>query len=1097
MAKFEIDLSGRKGLAPQHQGNIDGSSVVPQYIYLGKEGQLADGTYNPFYRYGYMAPANDVYTDLTGTINNRITSVVFDEVNDDLYLGTDGPDILRLDGLQDTSLTTDTTIDSDRNILDMQLYEVADSRAIVYATDTADIGDSMAVGYKTLDSDGGLITFRLNVVSSGVDTYYEEISATTGLEIMAQRIHSDDISMTYPTVDKIRVRLSRVGAGTAYTVKVGLQKSDPVTGLPDGSYLASGTLASASLEQVTDENLDGYDVYFDMSSDITLTRGTYWLVVEPTDTADITGTNSFRWYRSDLNNSLYADGEAYTYDGASWSQADDTSESFDCALMLTHTDTWFPVLDSGKYQFTELDSVGTIDSMGSNGFLHAITLDSTHIIAAWEDNDSDGKVQVFTIDPDDGSLTAVGSAVEFELTQVLGVNLVLMDSSHVLIVWADSDTDGRAQVASISSYSLTLQGSSVEFEAGTFGQYNNASANWTTYIDGTHAGVTWKDASNNVVIRTLEMDGSWNVSALNSAVTIAAGDGAVIDQIDATHYLVCWEGSGSDGYASVYEVDGSYDWSETSAAALEFDTDNAETFDMQLIDSTHAIVTYQLSDTTNNRTIVATTLAIDGSYAVTVVDGPIEVYQGVGASYSSLTLMGETTYTYAVAMTGTGSDGYITTIDIDSTAYTITRSADLYEFDTDNAGNVRLLPVDEQSIYVAWTNSVDDKNYHQIFSFDKVYDDDNFYVEESQSSFLQPADNGLLYWFVGRRVHGIDGTITGGNTGTISKELLTFPSYMTTVDAVDHGGFMFIGIHANTNASGASDVRAFSTAPAGVYIWDRRSTVVGSRNYVPLKGIREIKRMFVTRNGNVIVQGMNNAKQIEMLMLSGSTFVPVQKLDKNGYAPYRHSVGYLGNMIAWQGNDGTIYSYGQSEFSEEEALYKIGGGPTASGTYTPGILHVSNDLSSGTPQLAGLLSWADDSTQKLSRWHINGTGTINTVDQTGHSGDIHTLVYDMPAPIHINYAHLFALPVSDDGSGNTTQIATLKVYYNKSTTASQTFNITRKDFQNGYMYLPLNRKNVVSVSFELEYDTSQVLGSYDLYPQRLVVEYNTELQSKK
>ena len=74
MAKLQIDISGIAGLAPRHYGDKPLSSSNPQHRYIGSQGQIAEGVCNPISMLGFMSPASNTVTTVTGTTDYLITS---------------------------------------------------------------------------------------------------------------------------------------------------------------------------------------------------------------------------------------------------------------------------------------------------------------------------------------------------------------------------------------------------------------------------------------------------------------------------------------------------------------------------------------------------------------------------------------------------------------------------------------------------------------------------------------------------------------------------------------------------------------------------------------------------------------------------------------------------------------------------------------------------------------------------------------------------------------------------------------------------------------------------------------------------------------
>lgn len=88
-SKINIDLSGRAGLAPKFYGDFNDSVGQPQFRYLAKAGQFAQGVFNPARKYGYLTAPTYVATNITavsGAMNN-IRTTIFDSGTGYYYLG--------------------------------------------------------------------------------------------------------------------------------------------------------------------------------------------------------------------------------------------------------------------------------------------------------------------------------------------------------------------------------------------------------------------------------------------------------------------------------------------------------------------------------------------------------------------------------------------------------------------------------------------------------------------------------------------------------------------------------------------------------------------------------------------------------------------------------------------------------------------------------------------------------------------------------------------------------------------------------------------------------------------------------------------------
>ncbi len=359
-----------------------------------------------------------------------------------------------------------------------------------------------------------------------------------------------------------------------------------------------------------------------------------------------------------------------------------------------------------------------------------------------------------------------------------------------------------------------------------------------------------------------------------------------------------------------------------------------------------------------------------------------------------------------------------------------------------------------------------------------------FDVEIGLTQFLYLADNGLVYWFTGNHVHTLD----GGATGKVNENVLQFASYVTVADVAETRSRMYIGIQ-STNKTTASDPRYFKTDKIGVYVWDRRSQIQGASDFYPCPGAQEIKSVFTSSTGDVKLITKGNSGFGEIRGISGNQFAVLHTFEKEGYPKSRRGVSQVDNMTVWLGANGIFYAYGSITNSEKPQLYKIGNMTAGvSGTLSSGPIFVGHEEAT-EPRIGVLFGWSDTSPQiKVQKWYPNGEGTIG-VAQQALQGDIYTKVYTLPSLSTIKYIRAFHK--KGTGSGSTTQ-ATIKCYYNMSTTAAWSKVVTLDDTARGYWSKEINKNDVSFVQFEIEYPASHTISDNSYYPMYMEIEYADE-----
>lgn len=355
-------------------------------------------------------------------------------------------------------------------------------------------------------------------------------------------------------------------------------------------------------------------------------------------------------------------------------------------------------------------------------------------------------------------------------------------------------------------------------------------------------------------------------------------------------------------------------------------------------------------------------------------------------------------------------------------------------------------------------------------SYKPKYNADMFFVK---------SDNGFMYMFENNMVHKIDGTLTGGGTGSFTQSVLRFPSYFQCVDAVDTRGRMYIGVQSNPE-SGVSDTRTYSESVVGIYVWDRQSNVFGARDFIPLYGVRDIKKVYVDPNGDVRVLCIGDDRFVQIRSLaSGRNGEIIHQLGLSAYPNTRYSLKNMNGLTVWLGADGIFYMHGKPVPGQGEQLYKIGDiSAEVTGAFTTGAIFIGNEEASQSLQKV-LFSFSDTNSTDLKGWYPHGVGTINSVAQKGHIGNTYTLVKFLPRMTHVDSIDLYMLPTSSTGS---TVIGTVKIYFNQSSTAWASKSITLDQASKGQITIPINKPYVHSVQLEFEYSTTQTLGDDDFAP---------------
>jgi len=372
----------------------------------------------------------------------------------------------------------------------------------------------------------------------------------------------------------------------------------------------------------------------------------------------------------------------------------------------------------------------------------------------------------------------------------------------------------------------------------------------------------------------------------------------------------------------------------------------------------------------------------------------------------------------------------------------------------------------------------------------------------SNYCFMRVADNSYAYLFADNAVHKIDGTSAGGTNGTITANVLLFPTYFRLTDAVDYRGNMFIVVHQSTlDVIGIAANGANFSTPCGVYIWNRQSTVISMQDYIPLTGVKAIKNIYVAPNGEIRIFTISSSGMTQIRRYTGSSFEVIQELGLGAAPMYPDSLSNTDLISVWGGTDGAIYAHGPIKRGGNDVLAKIGqtkvtGTSTPESTVTFGaLLYGAANTYSGSSgyrtSRQGFTLACNNGSNIISKFYPFDLGTINSIGQYALAGNVYTPVIILPPLSKVNYIRVYQNAASI--TSGTTTAGTLTVYLNQATTANITSTITRNDLAQGYKYIPINqgaKDAVFGIQFKMVWPTDSILGdTTDWLPRMIEIDY--------
>jgi len=323
------------------------------------------------------------------------------------------------------------------------------------------------------------------------------------------------------------------------------------------------------------------------------------------------------------------------------------------------------------------------------------------------------------------------------------------------------------------------------------------------------------------------------------------------------------------------------------------------------------------------------------------------------------------------------------------------------------------------------------------------------------------------------------------------------------IEAVDFRSKLYLAVHQYPVDVTTNSLLNYS-GKCGVFVWNRISPQLGGVDFIELPGVREIKKIYTSTDGVIKLITISNGGITQLRMFgyndSGGVVFPVMKtLGIGGFPQYPDGLTISGDKAIWQGQDGNIYSESGNVVTQ---LYQIKTQGTTSTTtlnnISSGITFYGNGNETSNSGFRSnkqgvFLSYSTTGVNTIKKIYpfdiTNGSNSAQSI----HQGDVYTGVVYLPMSSVLKNIRIYNLPTS---SSSDTTIATVKVYFNQSSTVGVTKTITLKEASRGYVDLKLNKPYIHAVQLEIEWNNSTTLGVDTYYPSTAVISYEpTKSQS--
>jgi len=246
----------------------------------------------------------------------------------------------------------------------------------------------------------------------------------------------------------------------------------------------------------------------------------------------------------------------------------------------------------------------------STSFSAVAAIDSTHALVVFADTTGPGQAAVATID---GSTITLGSPSTFDGSTVRYVDVALLDSTHAIIVYQTSTT-AKAVIATISGTSVSYG------TAATIASNMNTSTSgrsiFVSVLDSTHFITVYSTLSSSVYTQSLKAGSvSGTTITLGTATTAYTHSSPspynALTALDSTHFVTTYATSLGVGYGVAGTVSGT---TTSTGAAVQY-AGESNGVDIASYDSTHVLFAYRTANPFNANTLIATVSGNSISFA--------------------------------------------------------------------------------------------------------------------------------------------------------------------------------------------------------------------------------------------------------------------------------------------------------------------------------------------------------------------------------------------------------------------------------------------------------------------------------------------------
>ena len=369
---------------------------------------------------------------------------------------------------------------------------------------------------------------------------------------------------------------------------------------------------------------------------------------------------------------------------------------------------------------------------------------------------------------------------------------------------------------------------------------------------------------------------------------------------------------------------------------------------------------------------------------------------------------------------------------------------------------------------------------------------------------LIPSGDGFMYILDGNKVHRLDGSTIGGTQGTLYQSVLQGEGGSIITMGAEYRNKLYLVVNRtntldNYNSGYYYRNSSSPTGLLGIYVWNKQSTFYNSSDFIQIPGGFDVRAIWVSPVGDLRIMVVDSQGEASIRIFDGTTFKIDKKIPHGALPQTTKSIMVHGSFTYWLGNDGYIYGYGSDIPGEKEFLFIIGDLDIGGTNNMVGGSLVCVSTPGGDASPSGYkptdvfwLTYSTDGTDgyiKTFYPYANNTiATSNNIEK--NEGNIFYPVKILPSLSTVKHINIIMERV-EGLSSPTTSEATIKFYFNQSTTPSFSKTITRADISKGYISIEINKPFVNSIQLEVEHIPGTNIGVADFAPAYAELVYDT------